>query len=212
MEFEVYLFLAIVSSASSISCYFIAKKRNGIAEVYGVMGMLLGPFAIPFAFFARKSKRNLDAIDKLQGKKGWLILLLIDMAIILIFELAAIGIALYVLNILIQTSDYDILFLKSSITALTTSIFSIVCFAIFIKSIIKNETISRYLIPLIYVIALFSAFLNYSLSPTELDKSALSGYKLYLATLSLRFMIWFPYSICSRRVSINFYPKGKKSS
>jgi hypothetical protein len=49
--------LIIVSLLSMLVCYVIARSRSANRPYWVVMGLLLGPFAIPFAFFA-KSKPN----------------------------------------------------------------------------------------------------------------------------------------------------------
>ena len=40
-------------------CFFIAKQRGANTTYWVVMGFLVGPLAIPFVFFARKSSSNL---------------------------------------------------------------------------------------------------------------------------------------------------------
>ena len=37
-------------------CYQIAKSRNGDARFWGLMGVLFGPFAIPFTFFCESGR------------------------------------------------------------------------------------------------------------------------------------------------------------
>jgi predicted permease len=49
--------LIIVSLLSMLVCYLIARSRLANRPYWAVMGLLLGPLAIPFAFFA-KSKRD----------------------------------------------------------------------------------------------------------------------------------------------------------
>ena len=45
--------IVIVTVLSMISCYMIAKIRSANRTFWTLMGLLLGPLAIPFAFFAR---------------------------------------------------------------------------------------------------------------------------------------------------------------
>ena len=43
----------IVTIISTAICYFVAKQRKANAVFWLVMGAALGPFAIPFVFFAK---------------------------------------------------------------------------------------------------------------------------------------------------------------
>ena len=45
--------LIIVTLLSMGACYLIAKSRSANRQFWVVMGLLLGPIAIPFAFFAK---------------------------------------------------------------------------------------------------------------------------------------------------------------
>lgn len=40
-------------AASAYVCYFVAKKRNADTTYWLVLAGMLGPFAIPFVFFAK---------------------------------------------------------------------------------------------------------------------------------------------------------------
>ena len=51
------IFIIVVTVLSIITCHAIAKSRGAEPVFWGVMGALFGPFAIPFAFFA-KAKEN----------------------------------------------------------------------------------------------------------------------------------------------------------
>ena len=42
-------------------CYLVAKKREAKVSFWVVMGILLGPFAIPFVFFSRQVQGNSNA-------------------------------------------------------------------------------------------------------------------------------------------------------
>ncbi len=44
--------------ASVVSCHAIAKRRGGNPVFWGVMGLLFGPFAIPFASLERPKRRE----------------------------------------------------------------------------------------------------------------------------------------------------------
>jgi hypothetical protein len=48
--------LIIVTLLSMGACYLIAKSRSANRQFWVVMGLLLGPLAIPFAFFAKPKK------------------------------------------------------------------------------------------------------------------------------------------------------------
>lgn len=45
--------LVIANTISIFICYKIAKDRGGNTRFWGWMGVLFGPFAIPFAFFCK---------------------------------------------------------------------------------------------------------------------------------------------------------------
>jgi len=44
--------------ASVVACHAIAKRRGGNPVFCGLMGLLFGPLAIPFAFRARPKRRE----------------------------------------------------------------------------------------------------------------------------------------------------------
>ncbi len=44
--------LIILSMASALVCYLIARSRSADRRYWTVLGLCLGPLAIPFAFFA----------------------------------------------------------------------------------------------------------------------------------------------------------------
>jgi hypothetical protein len=52
------LLMALVLLASVVACHAIAKRRGGNPVFWGVMGLLLGPLAIPFALLARPKRRE----------------------------------------------------------------------------------------------------------------------------------------------------------
>lgn len=39
-------------------CHFVAKSRGASAVFWGVMGIVFGPLAIPFVFFAKPNSTN----------------------------------------------------------------------------------------------------------------------------------------------------------
>lgn len=43
---------------SAILCHFIAKSRGANAVFWGVMGAVIGPFAIPFVFFSKANSKG----------------------------------------------------------------------------------------------------------------------------------------------------------
>lgn len=45
--------LVIVTLLSMVVCYLIARSRSANRQFWVVMGLLLGPLAIPFAFFSK---------------------------------------------------------------------------------------------------------------------------------------------------------------
>ncbi|RLW69533.1 MAG: hypothetical protein B6D71_09875 [gamma proteobacterium symbiont of Stewartia floridana] len=52
--------LLIVTLGSAILCHRIAKKRGGNGAVWGLIGLLLGPIAIPFVFLVRPKPGNTE--------------------------------------------------------------------------------------------------------------------------------------------------------
>lgn len=52
------LLMALLLLASVVSCHAIAKRRGGNPVFWGVMGLLFGPFAIPFASLERPKRRE----------------------------------------------------------------------------------------------------------------------------------------------------------
>lgn len=46
----------LVGLGSIVACHLIAHGRGGNGVYWGVMGFLFGPFAIPFAFFAKPQR------------------------------------------------------------------------------------------------------------------------------------------------------------
>lgn len=49
---------ALLLLASVVACHAIAKRRGGTPVFWGLMGLLFGPLAIPFAFLARPKRRE----------------------------------------------------------------------------------------------------------------------------------------------------------
>ncbi len=52
------LLVALLLLASVVACHAIAKRRGGNPVFWGVMGLLFGPLAIPFALLARPKRRE----------------------------------------------------------------------------------------------------------------------------------------------------------
>ncbi len=52
------LLTALVLLASVVACQAVAKRRGGNAVFWGLMGLLFGPLAIPFALLARPKRRE----------------------------------------------------------------------------------------------------------------------------------------------------------
>jgi hypothetical protein len=50
--------LVVVFLTSAIICHLIAKNRNANAVFWGVMGLVFGPVAIPFAFLSKPVADN----------------------------------------------------------------------------------------------------------------------------------------------------------
>ena len=47
------IWLLIVTLLSAWACYLIAQSRSADRLFWTVLGLLIGPFAIPFAFFSK---------------------------------------------------------------------------------------------------------------------------------------------------------------
>jgi len=45
--------LAVLNIMSVYMCYIIAKDRDASPRFWGWMGLLFGPFALPFVFFSK---------------------------------------------------------------------------------------------------------------------------------------------------------------
>ena len=52
------LLMALLLLASVVACHSIAKRRGGNPLFWGLMGLLFGPLAIPFALLARPRRRE----------------------------------------------------------------------------------------------------------------------------------------------------------
>jgi hypothetical protein len=50
------LISSLLLLVSVVNCHAIAKRRGGNPVFWGVMGLLFGPLAIPFAFLARPKR------------------------------------------------------------------------------------------------------------------------------------------------------------
>jgi hypothetical protein len=50
--------IALLLLASVVACHAIAKRRGGNPVFWGVMGLLFGPLAIPFALLARPKRQE----------------------------------------------------------------------------------------------------------------------------------------------------------
>jgi NhaP-type Na+/H+ or K+/H+ antiporter len=50
--------LIIISLLSVLACYLIARSRSANIPFWVLMGLLLGPLAIPFAFFAKPKTKD----------------------------------------------------------------------------------------------------------------------------------------------------------
>ena len=50
--------LLVIALISILACYLIAKSRSADIRFWMIMGLLLGPLAIPFAFFSRPMKKE----------------------------------------------------------------------------------------------------------------------------------------------------------
>ena len=45
--------LIVISLASVLACYLIARRRSADTSLWILLGLVFGPLAVPFAFFAR---------------------------------------------------------------------------------------------------------------------------------------------------------------
>jgi len=52
------LYLILLSAFFGALLYFIAAKRNANKPFWLAMGILFGPFALPFVYFARANKTD----------------------------------------------------------------------------------------------------------------------------------------------------------
>ena len=50
--------LVITIIISAIICHLIAKNRKSNAVFWGIMGVIFGPIAIPFAFLSKPINKN----------------------------------------------------------------------------------------------------------------------------------------------------------
>jgi hypothetical protein len=50
--------LILVSLLSILICYLISRSRSADSRFWVLMGVLLGPLAIPFVFFAQPRKNS----------------------------------------------------------------------------------------------------------------------------------------------------------
>jgi hypothetical protein len=48
--------LIVINLLSMLACYWIARTRSANRPYWVVMGLLFGPFAIPFVFFAKSER------------------------------------------------------------------------------------------------------------------------------------------------------------
>lgn len=54
-----YIFLAlIIFIGSGVFCHYIAKSRGVNPVFWGVMGVMFGPVAIPFAWMSKPAKEK----------------------------------------------------------------------------------------------------------------------------------------------------------
>jgi len=51
------LLLVAITVVSAAICHYIAKSRGAKPVFWGMMGVLFGPFAIPFVFLSKKSQK-----------------------------------------------------------------------------------------------------------------------------------------------------------
>ncbi len=49
-----YVGLILITIFSGVLSYFIAERRNADKKFWLVMGIVFGPFALPFVFMAKK--------------------------------------------------------------------------------------------------------------------------------------------------------------
>jgi hypothetical protein len=53
----------VVAVGSIVACHVLAGRRGANPVYWGVMGLLFGPFAIPFAMFAKPERRPRENSD-----------------------------------------------------------------------------------------------------------------------------------------------------
>ncbi len=49
--------LVVINILCIFVCYQVAKERKGDTRFWGWMGVLFGPLAVPFVFFARPQEK-----------------------------------------------------------------------------------------------------------------------------------------------------------
>ena len=52
------VYLILIAAFFGALLYFIAAKRNADTTFWLVMGILFGPFALPFVFFAKPNEKD----------------------------------------------------------------------------------------------------------------------------------------------------------
>ena len=194
---------ALLSVVSSIFCYYLAERRGGSATVYGVTGALFGPFALPFAFFARRTSRSLG-LPAAEGIRGWLRVLVIDLSVVFVFDLIALILSLYFFYLLIDTPSNNSAQTLFNTIDLISSFVSVIVLVLIFRAIRNKSKNFRFLVPVVYTVAITSSFLGHLVYPTSSNEMATLVSKLHFFILCIRFSIWVPYSVCSKRVKANF--------
>ena len=57
-DFMIPLAILGIGIASAIVCYVVADRRGANAFLWGVMGFLFGPFALPFVLLVRRKPHD----------------------------------------------------------------------------------------------------------------------------------------------------------
>lgn len=57
------VWLIVINLLSMLVCYWIARTRSANRRYWVVMGLLFGPLAIPFVFFAKSERTEVPGSE-----------------------------------------------------------------------------------------------------------------------------------------------------
>ncbi|MEE8397882.1 MAG: hypothetical protein V3S89_02675, partial [Desulfobacterales bacterium] len=64
-----YFTLSAISLAIALIPYYIAKKRGAKASFWLIMGLVFGPLAIPFVFYAKTDQQK-EQLEREEDQNG----------------------------------------------------------------------------------------------------------------------------------------------